>query len=92
MKVRAIRPAKTRWREVVFVCGDCSGDPKALGKRLKKVLSDKEAKIIRTRCMGICPKGAVTVGLGRDLAAERPRLRIVRSDAKKKDLRGLVEA
>lgn len=96
MKDKAVRPAKTRWREVVFVCGECSGDPGALRKRLKKALKRREDskafRIIRTKCMGICPKDAVTVGIGRDLAMERPRLHIVRGDARKKDLRGLIEA
>jgi hypothetical protein len=96
MKGKAIRPAKTRWREVVFVCGECSGDPGALRKRLKKELKRREDgeafRIIRTRCMGICPKNAVTVGIGRDLAMDRPRLHIVRADATKKELRGLIGA
>jgi predicted metal-binding protein len=96
MKGKAVRPAKTRWREVVFVCGECSGDPGSLRKRLKKELKRQEDgkafRIIRTKCMGICPRDAVTVGLGRDLAQERPRLHIVRDDATKKDLRALIEA
>lgn len=79
-----------------MVCGECSGDAVALRKRLKKELKrqdhGKAFRIVRTKCMGVCPKDAVTVGLGRDLAQERPRVHIVRDDATKKDLRALIES
>ena len=78
-----------------MVCGECSGDSGALRKRLKKELKrqdrGKAFRIIRTKCMGVCPKDAVTVGLGRDLSHERPRVHIVRDDATKKDLRDLLD-
>ncbi len=92
----AIRPAKTKWREVVLVCGKCSGDSSAVRKGLKKAakkLGDGKAlRIIETRCMGLCPKGAVTVGRGRDLVGDRPRLHVVRDGAKGKHLRALLES
>jgi hypothetical protein len=96
VKGKTVRPAKTRWREVVLVCGECSGDAHSLRKRLKKELKRRDGgkafRIIRTGCMGVCPKNAVTVGLGRDLSDERPRVHIVRDDATKKDLRALLDA
>jgi hypothetical protein len=79
-----------------LVCGECSGDADSLRRRLKKELKrqdrGKAFRIIRTRCMGVCPKNAVTVGLGRDLAHDRPRVHIVRDDATKKEIRALLDA
>ena len=80
----------------MLVCGECAGDARALRKRLKKELKrqdrGKACRIIRTGCMGVCPKDAVTVGLGRDLSAERPRVHVVRDEATRKDLRALLDA
>lgn len=92
----AIRPAKTKWREVVLVCGKCSGDSSAVRKGLKKAAKNlgdgKSLRIIETRCMGLCPKNAITVGRGRDLSGDRPRLHVVRDGAKSKHLKALLES
>lgn len=92
---KAVRPAKTKWREVVLVCGKCSGSSavrKGLKKAAKKLGDGKALRIVETSCMGLCPKRAVTVGRGRDLGGERPRLHVVRDGAKMKHLRALLES
>jgi predicted metal-binding protein len=67
-----IRP--TPWKTVILLCGKCSNklDGKGYGAKDKDSLRDvlrtelrvrgqrREVKIIETRCLGICPKKAVT--------------------------------
>ncbi len=64
----------TPWREVVLVCGKCSkklhggfgpeGD-ETLARTLKQALRQagqrRTVRVIETKCLGLCPKGAVTV-------------------------------
>ncbi len=69
-----IETISTAWEEVVIVCGKCSkkldggfgpeGDV-SLGRALKRALRDagrrRTVRVIETKCLGLCPKGAVTV-------------------------------
>ena len=69
-----IETVSTAWREVVIVCGKCSkkldggfgpdGDD-SLGRALKRALRDtgrrRTVRVIESKCLGLCPKGAVTV-------------------------------
>lgn len=71
---------RSNWRNVVLVCRKCSkkldggfgpdGDQR-LAKALKKQLALKKGRkamagVIEVGCMGVCPKGAVTVIDGAD--------------------------
>ncbi|MCI4588552.1 (2Fe-2S) ferredoxin domain-containing protein [Sphingobium sp. BYY-5] len=71
---------RSNWRNAVLVCRKCSkkldggfgprGDER-LAKMLRKHLSLKkgrraDAGIIEVNCLGVCPKGAVTVVNGAD--------------------------
>lgn len=70
-----IRRLRSDWSDAVLVCGKCSkklgggfgskGEAslaKALRKALKLGKGRKAAVgIVETRCLGVCPKGAVTV-------------------------------
>lgn len=64
----------TQWREVVLVCSKCSkklhggfgpDSDKTLSRTLKQALRDagrrREVRVIETKCLGLCPKDAVTV-------------------------------
>jgi len=64
----------TPWREVVLVCGKCSkklhggfGPDRddTLARVLKQALRSagrrREIRVIETKCLGLCPKDAVTV-------------------------------
>ena len=61
--------------QILLACGKCqrklrkSGDPSGLGK-LKKTLKKSRPGIfvIRTPCLDVCPKGAVTVCTGEQAA------------------------
>lgn len=74
------RSVPSHWKSVVLVCRKCSkklgggfgpsGDER-LAKALRKHLSLKKSRkaaagIIETDCLGLCPKGAVTVINGAD--------------------------
>ena len=69
-----IRTLPSGWRDAVLVCGKCSkkvggGFGKKgrtpLAKLLRKALALKGRKaragVVETRCLGVCPKGAVMV-------------------------------
>jgi predicted metal-binding protein len=71
---------RTNWRNVVLICRKCSkkldggfgpdGDER-LAKALRKHLSLKkgrkaDAGIVEVNCLGVCPRGAVTVVDGAD--------------------------
>jgi predicted metal-binding protein len=71
-----IRELPSRWRSSVLVCAKCEkklgneGFGKAGGKRLSKLLRKRlgggwgrkaQAGVVTTRCLGVCPRGAVTV-------------------------------
>ena len=68
-----IRARPTPWKTVILLCGKCArkmnGGYGSKGKdTLRTVLRDalrvkghrRDVRIIETRCMGICPKKAVT--------------------------------
>jgi predicted metal-binding protein len=68
-----IRARTTPWRTVLLLCGKCARkldggfgatgkDPlrRALREALRQAGRRREVRIIETRCMGICPKRAVT--------------------------------
>ncbi len=73
------KPIKTGWDEIVLVCGKCERKAKRgfgpegkqdFGKALSRALrGDRKARpktgIIETRCLDICPRGAVTVACSR---------------------------
>jgi predicted metal-binding protein len=70
-----VKPSvRSNWSATILVCGKCSkkigggfGDKgkTPLAKALKKLGGGKKRKadfgVIETRCLGVCPKGAVTV-------------------------------
>jgi predicted metal-binding protein len=69
-----IRSRATPWKTILLVCGKCARKmdggygPKgkeslrsALQTELANTGRRREVRIIETRCMGICPKKAVTV-------------------------------
>jgi predicted metal-binding protein len=77
---RAVLRRPTPWKTVVLLCGKCARkfkggygpkgkDPLRLALRtaLKDAGHRREVRIIETRCMGVCPKRAVTM-----LNASRP--------------------
>lgn len=63
------------WERTILVCGKCSkrlgggfGEKRrtSLGKALRKFLGVRRGRkatvgIVETRCLGVCPRGAVTV-------------------------------
>ena len=64
----------TTWRNVILVCRKCSkkldggfgpGGEHALGRELKRTLRASghrtDTRVIETKCLGLCPKGAVAV-------------------------------
>ncbi|WP_343046930.1 (2Fe-2S) ferredoxin domain-containing protein [Sphingomonas chungangi] len=65
---------RSNWSATILVCGKCSkklgggfGEKgrTPLAKALRKLAGGKKRKadfgVIETRCLGVCPKGAVTV-------------------------------
>jgi predicted metal-binding protein len=71
-----IRDLPSRWQSSVLVCAKCEkklgheGFGKAGKKRLSKLLRKRlgggwgrkaRAGVVTTRCLGVCPRGAVTV-------------------------------
>ncbi|TKD50894.1 (2Fe-2S) ferredoxin domain-containing protein [Sphingomonas baiyangensis] len=74
------REVRSNWQAMVLVCGKCSkklgggfGDDgrKPLAKALRRYLGLRKGRkgaagIVETRCMGVCPKGAVVVLNGAD--------------------------
>ena len=70
----------TPWREVVLACRKCgkklgnkgfgpSKDdtlPRALKAELRRTGRRHDVRVVETRCLGICPKRAVTVLLARN--------------------------
>jgi hypothetical protein len=70
---REIRPRPTPWQSIILLCGKCAGkfggaygpeNNATLRSVLRMALKDAghrlDVCIIETRCMGICPKKAVT--------------------------------
>ena len=75
-----VRSRPTPWNTVILLCGKCAGKMKGgYGRKGKKALRatlraelkakgcERGIRIIETRCIGICPKKAVTA-----LNASRP--------------------
>ena len=73
-RTREIRTLPTPWQSIILLCGKCArkldggyGPEKdatlrsALRMALKEAGHRRDVRIIETRCMGICPKKAVTV-------------------------------
>lgn len=72
-------PVKTAWEDVVLVCGKCSRKLKGgfgpkgkdrLDKALKQEFAGGKGRkarlcVVETRCLNICPKGAVMAASGR---------------------------
>lgn len=77
-----MKRVRTNWSHTVLVCGKCSRKldggfgPRGktpLAKALRKYLGLKKSRkgaagIVEVKCLGICPKGAVTI-----VDAARPR-------------------
>jgi len=76
----SIRPRPTPWKTVILLCGKCarkmdngygSKGKATLRMALREAFREngrrRDVRIIETRCMGICPKKAVTA-----LNASRP--------------------
>ncbi len=74
MEAGVIRPLRSGWNDVVLVCGKCSKKvgggfgPKRwhpLAKALRRALGLKGRRaaggVVETKCLGVCPKGAVMV-------------------------------
>src|ERR1700744_3437193 len=68
-----IKSRKTPWERIILVCGKCSRKldggfgskgrdslRSALCAQLKEQGCGRAVRIIETRCMGVCPKKAVT--------------------------------
>ncbi len=64
----------TTWQDVVIVCGKCSkklgggfgpdgdeGLARALKRELRATGRRQSVRVIESKCLGLCPKGAVTV-------------------------------
>ena len=66
---RAPKTVRPRWSGAVLVCGKCAkrhDDGKALRRALKASLrktagKDRKVRIIKTACVGLCPKQAIVV-------------------------------
>jgi predicted metal-binding protein len=70
----AIRSRPTPWQNIILTCGKCArkldGGYGPKGKeKLRSVLRDglkaaghrRDVRIIETKCLGVCPKGATTM-------------------------------
>ena len=68
----AITP--TDWTQIILVCRKCSKKlrggfgpdgkdtlPRALKAELRQTDRRRSVRVIETKCLGLCPKGAVTV-------------------------------
>ena len=72
-----IATVATPWRDVVVVCGKCSkklgggfgptgddGLARSLKHELRATGRRQGVRVIESKCLGLCPKGAVTVVAG----------------------------
>lgn len=69
-----MKVVRLKRRETVFVCGKCLKrhlDGKAMRKALKARAKAVDAKVVRTSCLGVCPKRAVAVATRESLIAGR---------------------
>ena len=69
-----ILASPTPWEQVILVCRKCSKKlqggfgpdgkdtlPRALKQELRNTGRRRSVRVIETKCLGLCPKGAVTV-------------------------------
>ncbi|MCB8876834.1 (2Fe-2S) ferredoxin domain-containing protein [Acidisoma silvae] len=76
---KAIDQRATPWRDVILLCGKCTGKMKAgfgpdrkqtlreaLRTELKAKGQGRQVRLVETRCLGLCPKKAVAAVSGRD--------------------------
>jgi hypothetical protein len=83
----AVVVSEPAWKSVVLVCKDCRkrgsgpGDlkPKAVASEVKRASRGARLKtrVVLTTCLGLCPKGAMAIGMAG--AADGTRLAIVRT-------------
>ena len=69
-----MRTVRLKRRAPVFVCGKClkrHTDGKAIRRALKAQAKAQGTKLVRTSCLGICPKQKVLVADARLLQASR---------------------
>jgi len=74
IKPSQITAVPTPWQDIILVCRKCSkkldggfgpdgGEP--LGRAVKQMLRQtgrrRSVRVIETKCLGLCPKGAVTL-------------------------------
>jgi len=76
----ALKRVPAEWQGAVLVCGKCSKKlgggfgrkgRTPLAKMLRKILGLKKGRkarlgVVETRCLGVCPRGAVALIDGRD--------------------------
>ncbi len=87
-------------RIVALVCRKCfkraelddKGVGKRLGKALRKRRNDKQLRVAETNCLGLCPKGGITVVLLADQAGGRTLARVVPADRGDERLVALLAA
>ena len=64
--------ARPRWNAAILVCGKClkGVDGKAVRRGLKAAAKSRTGKVrlVRTGCLGVCPKRAVAMASARTLA------------------------
>ena len=76
----AVRTIRLRWQDVIVVCGKClkrHDEGKAVRRALKAEVKAytgdgakvRKTRVVRTGCLGICPRGAVVVASAPLLAA-----------------------
>jgi hypothetical protein len=74
---RRVRP---RWSSAIFVCGKClkrHDDGKTMRRALKQAVRPPQSedmkrskvRIVKTACLGLCPRGAVIVASAATLSA-----------------------
>ena len=75
METDGLKTVRSEWSGTIIVCGKCSkklgggfgpGRRMSLAKALRKHLKLKKGRkaaigVVESKCLGICPKGAVTV-------------------------------
>ena len=59
-----VKFVKAKPRAVLLVCGKCEkkmGSAGKYAKPLKKLLKPSRIKVVRTKCLGVCPGNSVTM-------------------------------
>ena len=86
METRLIRRLPSNWSQAILVCGKCSKKigggfgPKgkaSLAKALRKKFGLKKGRksragVCETRCLGVCPRRAVTIARAREWLVVQP--------------------